>query len=69
MLPRSVGECAFLSRWQWYLSLALLLGLYLFVTYEQTAIPTVPAENIEAFVPVTQQRHDSLNRYPVEQVG
>ena len=33
------------------LSLALLLGLYLFVAYEQTAIPTIPTENIEAFVP------------------
>jgi hypothetical protein len=33
------------------LSLALLLGMYLFVGYEQTAIPTIPTENIEAFVP------------------
>ncbi len=33
------------------LSLALLLGLYLFVAYEQTAIRTIPTENIEAFVP------------------
>ena len=33
------------------LSLALLVGLYLFVAYEQTAIPTIPTENIEAFVP------------------
>jgi cytochrome b subunit of formate dehydrogenase len=33
------------------LSLALLVGLYLFVAYEQTAIPTIPAENVEAFVP------------------
>ncbi len=33
------------------LSAALLLGLVLFVAYEQTAIPTIPADNTEVFVP------------------
>ena len=34
-------------------SAALLVGLYLFVAYEQTAIPTLPADNTEVFVPQT----------------
>ena len=33
------------------LSVALLVGLYFFVAYEQTAIPTIPADNTEVFVP------------------
>ena len=35
------------------LSIAFLVGLYVFVAYEQTAIPTIPADNTEVFVPVT----------------
>ena len=35
------------------LTLALLAGLYLFMTYEQTAIATVPRQDIEIFAPVT----------------
>jgi hypothetical protein len=33
------------------ISLALLTGLYLFVTYEETAITTIPRQEIEVFVP------------------
>jgi cytochrome b subunit of formate dehydrogenase len=35
------------------LSLALLIGLYLFVAYEQTATPSVPSNNVEVFVRAT----------------
>lgn len=35
------------------LSVGMLIGLYFFVTYEQTAITTVPRQDIEIFVPVT----------------
>ena len=31
----------------------LLTGLYFFITYEQTAITTVPKQNIEVFVTAT----------------
>lgn len=34
-------------------SIVLLIGLYFFVAYEQTAIPTVPTENVNVFVPAT----------------
>jgi formate dehydrogenase gamma subunit len=34
-------------------SIALLVGLYFFVTYEQTAITTVLEQDIEIFVPLT----------------
>lgn len=34
-------------------SVALLIGLYLFVTYEQTAITTVPKQEVEVFTPAT----------------
>lgn len=34
-------------------SLVLLIALYVFVTFEQTAITTVPRENVEVFVPAT----------------
>ena len=36
-----------------FVSLALLIGLYFFVTFEQTAITTVPRQTTEIFVPVT----------------
>lgn len=35
------------------LSVAVLVGLYIFVTYEETAITTVPRQEIEIFVPLT----------------
>jgi cytochrome b subunit of formate dehydrogenase len=35
------------------ISTVLLIGLYLFVTFEQTAITTVPRQEIETFVPAT----------------
>ena len=35
------------------ITLLLLLGLYVFVTYEQTAITTVPRQQIDVFVPLT----------------
>jgi hypothetical protein len=33
-------------------TIVLLVGVYLFVTYEQTAIATVPPTEIEVFVPI-----------------
>lgn len=36
------------------ISVALLVGLYFFVTYEQTAITTVPRQDIDVFVPAEQ---------------
>ncbi|HRA66636.1 MAG TPA: hypothetical protein PL187_11490, partial [Caldilinea sp.] len=33
----------------------LLIGLYFFVTYEQTAITTVPRQNIDIFTPLTPE--------------
>lgn len=35
------------------ITILLLLGLYVFVTYEQTAITTVPRQQIDVFVPRT----------------
>jgi cytochrome b subunit of formate dehydrogenase len=35
------------------ISLLLLIGLYFFVTYEQTAITTVPRQSVEVFVQAT----------------
>lgn len=35
------------------LAVIMLVGLYFFVTYEQTAITTVPRQEIEVFVPLT----------------
>ena len=34
-------------------TVAMLIGLYFFVTYEQTAIATVPRQSAEVFVPAT----------------
>ena len=39
------------------LSLLLVAGLFLFVTYEQTAITTVPRQEIEIFAPITPTQH------------
>jgi hypothetical protein len=36
------------------ISVVLLTGLYLFVTFEQTAITTVPRQSIEVFVPASE---------------
>jgi formate dehydrogenase gamma subunit len=35
------------------ITLTLLVGLYIFVTFERTAISTVPRQNIEIYVPAT----------------
>jgi cytochrome b subunit of formate dehydrogenase len=35
------------------ISVTLLVGLYYFVTFEETAISTVPRQEVEVFVPVT----------------
>ena len=37
------------------ITVVLLVGLYLFVTYEQTAISTVLRQDIEVFVPQTPE--------------
>jgi formate dehydrogenase gamma subunit len=36
------------------ISVVLLTGLYIFVTFEQTAITTVPRQSIEVFVPASE---------------
>lgn len=37
------------------ITISLLIGLYLFVTFEQTAIDTVPRHEIEVFTPATPE--------------
>lgn len=37
------------------ITIVLLIGLYFFVTYEQTAITTVPRQQVDVFTPLTPQ--------------
>lgn len=49
------------------ISAVLLTGLYFFVTYEETAITTVPRQDIEVFVPADAQSDAQPDATPVSE--